>query len=253
MKVLVCVDDTDTAKTGNIEVRGTGKLAALILEAFENRGWGRCHPITRHQLLVHPDIPYTSHNSCMCFVVDTEETMIEELIRFAGGFLEKESAVGSDPGLCVVKAERLTEPGKLISFGYRAKEQVLNKEEAYDLASYLGIHLSEHGGTGQGVIGALAGTGLRLSGNDGRFRGKISINARSRVVTVADIIGQYPVDMVKTYKEGWILKDSDPVRLGDTFKTVLMDGKSVLMVCATDLPPNEVQWQTCTKEQLRRY
>ena len=31
--------------------------------------------------------------------------------------------------------------------------------------------LPGYGGTGQGVVGALAGVGLRLYGDDGRFRG----------------------------------------------------------------------------------
>ncbi len=48
---------------------------------------------------------------------------------------------------------------------------LLTKQEAYMLANTTGVHLSENGGTGDGIVGALAGTGLRLDGNDGRFRG----------------------------------------------------------------------------------
>ena len=65
MKVLISIDDTD-----NIESRGTGALASLLSKECENRNWGRTYPITRHQMLIHPDIPYTSHNSSMCFSVD---------------------------------------------------------------------------------------------------------------------------------------------------------------------------------------
>ena len=46
--------------------------------------------------------------------------------------------------------------------------------DAYLLAEqFPELSLSEHGGTGDGVIGALAGVGLRLSGSDGRIKGKI--------------------------------------------------------------------------------
>jgi len=55
--------------------------------------------------------------------------------------------------------------------GRRATCSVLTKKEAYPLAEKLGIHLSEHGGTGDGVVGALAESGLRMTGNHCRFRG----------------------------------------------------------------------------------
>ena len=196
MKVLVCIDDTDNLETK----RGTGELAALLAEAVEANGWGRCEPVTRHQLLVHPDIPYTSHNSCMCFAADMEPDHINDFVSFAEEFLHKESASGSDPGLCVAIPEKIAQPGSLIAFGHSAKRQVLTKEGAYLLAEQLGIHLSEHGGTGLGVIGALAGTGLRLSGNDGRFRGKMKIECENEVASVREIIVQTHVDLVKSFE-----------------------------------------------------
>ena len=67
-----------------------------------------------------------------------------------------------------------------IDFGYRAKQVVLTKSNAYKLAKKLDIHLSEHGGSGQGVIGALAGVALRLTANDGRFWRKIKSKTQMR-------------------------------------------------------------------------
>lgn len=58
MQMLVSIDDTD-----NLESRGTGEIASLLAKLLEEREWGKAQVITRHQLLVHPDIPYTSHNS----------------------------------------------------------------------------------------------------------------------------------------------------------------------------------------------
>ena len=65
MQILISIDDTD-----NLDSRGTGEIASLIAEAVQQKGWGTTGMVTRHQLLVHPDIPYTSHNSAMCFTAE---------------------------------------------------------------------------------------------------------------------------------------------------------------------------------------
>ncbi|MCM0080445.1 hypothetical protein L4X63_02470 [Geomonas sp. Red32] len=166
MRILVSIGDTD-----NLDSRGTGELATLIAAELESRGWGRAGFVTRHQLLVHPDIPYTSHNSAMCFEAEIAENALDAVIAYASDFLARESAEGSDPGLCVAAIEAVASPEQLIVFGERAKDSVLDKDTAYTLAEMLGVHLSEHGGSGQGVIGALAGAGLRLGGNDEGSRG----------------------------------------------------------------------------------
>ena len=58
MNVLVAVDDTD-----NLGTKGTGHLAERIAQRIEANDWGRRSYITRHQLFVHPDVPYTSHGT----------------------------------------------------------------------------------------------------------------------------------------------------------------------------------------------
>jgi len=252
MRVLVSIDDTD-----NIDVkRGTGELAAMLADAIEEKGWGISEPVTRHQLLVHPDIPYTSHNSSMCFKAEIAPSRLEQLIDFASDFLVKESAAGSDPGLCVVVIDRLARPGWLIAFGYSAKQEVLTKDYAYGLAEELKIHLSEHGGTGDGIIGAMAGAGLRLSGNDGRFRGKLKIKPENEVASVSEILAKSQmnirVDMVKSLEAGHTLEESELVRLGETVKPVLIGGKSVLLVNPA-VADQEAAWITLSKNQLKDY
>jgi len=254
MRILVSIDDTDTMKVDGVEVRGTGELASLIRQAVEDRGWGSCEPVTRHQLLIHPDIPYTSHNSAMCFQAEIDAVCLDEIVAFACEFLARESAPDADPGLCVAVVDRLSRPGWLIAFGYMAKNYVLNKEEAYDLAEMLGIHLSEHGGTGQGVIGALAGAGLRLSGNDGRFKGKIKINTDKGIVSVGEIRATGKVDLVKSLEEGIILSDDELVVLGDTLKAVLLEGKAVFPVFPVQQDdPDRPKWQSYSKSQLKDF
>lgn len=253
MKILVSIDDTDTIKKDDVDVIGTGELAGMIAEAIEKNKWGRCAGITRHQLLIHPDIPYTSHNSSMCFEADLDSAFLSPLIDFAADFLACESTPDSDPGLCVAVTERISRPNWLISFGYMAKNYIKTKEEAYDLARKLNIHLSEHGGTGQGIIGALAGAGLRLSGNDGRFKGKMKTKATDDVITAGDICSQGKVDKVKCLEEGITLQDNVPIIMGDFVKTVLLYGKSVLPVYPIYEEGNRVGWHTYTKKQLKDF
>ena len=163
----------------------------------------------------------------------------------------RESAPGSDPGLCIVNYDGLSNPDALMAFGKKAKTTVLTKEDAYQLAERLGIHLSEHGGTGLGVIGALAGCGLRLTGNDGRFRGHFQIAEPGERLKVADLMQRTGVDVVKSL-DGKLLQEEEVVRIGKKVKAVLQDNKSTLLVFAEpEDEPEGSSWRTCTKQQLR--
>jgi len=247
MRILLCIDDTD-----NLESRGTGDLAAEIAGALEDNGWGESSYITRHQLLVHPDIPYTSHNSAMCFTAEIEASCLESVIAYAATYLARESAPGSDPGLCVAAIDRLERPEQLVAFGQKAKQSVVYMAEAYALAEQLGVHLSEHGGSGQGIIGALAGAGLRLSGNDGRLKGHLVIETANGTAAVDDICAHPDVDEVRSLC-GSVLAGAELVRLGDRVKTVLLDGKSVLLVVPVEGAAGGIAWQTCSKQRLKSY
>jgi len=249
MRVFVCIDDTD-----NIDSRGTGELATIISKAVEDFGWGKCDPVTRHQLFLHPDIPYTSHNSSMCFPTEMEAQYLSNLIDYASNFLATESAEGSDPGLCIACVDQIKDLELLSTFAQRAKSEVLTKENAYELAKQLGIHLSEHGGTGQGIIGALAGVGLRLTGNDGRIKGKLKIESVNNQASVRDILAQTNIDLVRSLS-GIVLENDEFVNLdNDWVKVVLLDGKLVLPVSPRNIEAVEgAKWQLCTKQQLKDF
>lgn len=249
MRAIVCIDDTDNRDSK----RGTGQLAAELKGLIEEQGWGRSDVIVRHQLFVHPDIPYTSHNSAMSFGIEVQdEETLARIAAFSGAFLAEQSAVGSNPGLCVVCLDRLKEPTRLLEFGSQAKVKVLSKEDAYHLAEELNLHLSEHGGSGQGVIGALAGTGLRLSGNDGRVRGKHAIATTDNVASTAEILRQADIDLVQTL-DGRVLNGSELVRLGEKVKSVYLDGRSVLLVRATEGDSAGARWEACSMEYLKKH
>lgn len=139
-------DDTDTKDS-----IGTGH----VLEGFLTEAGIDFDYISRHQLYVHEEIPYTSHNSSMCAKIWTGRSETD-LVAAAAAYLKTHAPLGSDPGLGVL-ALPLTGPAiELVLWGKAAKKSVLQKADAYALSQRCGVHLSEHGGDGQGVVGALA-------------------------------------------------------------------------------------------------
>lgn len=161
MRVYVGFDDTD-----NIDAdRGTGKLARWFEQELPEgcRIWG----VVRQQLLVHKDIPYTSHNSSACAVVEVEDgSLVQDLVTKAADHIERYALEGSDPGLCVA-AEGNGGILPLVAFGRKCTNQVVTQKEALEASSK--VHLSAHGGTSQGIIGAAAAVGLTADGWNGRF------------------------------------------------------------------------------------
>ena len=162
MRIYLGFDDTDVA---GAEV-GTGKLVRLFARKLPDgvRLWG----VLRHQLLIDPRIPYTSHNSPACAVVDTElSDAVPLLVERAVAHLAELASPGSDPGLCVARADALLD--SIVEFGLSCTRSVRTQAEARNAAASAGIHLSGHGGTNDGIIGAAAAVGLSHYGWSGRF------------------------------------------------------------------------------------
>jgi len=161
MRVYIGFDDTDVLGSAI----GTGKLARrfepLIPEACNV--WG----VVRQQLLVDAAIPYTSHNSSACVVVECPDTsFVETLKHTAITHIEAMSLPGSDPGLCLA-VEDDPAISALQSFGLQCTAKVVSQRDALQAAGK--AHLSGHGGTNDGIIGAAAAVGLTASGWSGRF------------------------------------------------------------------------------------
>jgi hypothetical protein len=121
--------------------------------------------VTRHQFLLDPRIPYTSHNSGACIAVEAAKG-IEE-VAFTFDFVAERAAEGSDPGVCLAEMAQVHKT--VIQFGRSATTEVLTMEQAYEVAGNAKLQLKGLGGTNQGVIGALGSVGLRAGGNEGRF------------------------------------------------------------------------------------
>lgn len=235
-RLYISFDDTDTLGTP-----GTGHLLTDFLASLP------CSSsyITRHQLFVSPNVPYTSHNSSMCSIV-TGEIDPEELIASASAYLEKTFIQGADPGLCIADAARLQFPQKLVTWGYKAKKEVLTKEDAYALAKECNVHLSEHGGTGQGIVGALAAVGLRIGGQDGRIKGRMRIQGKR--MPVAALLLQTGFDRVCAYGIGELPLDAMIETEEDKVKAVYLDYKSTVLVV-----PYGDSFHLLGKEHLKVY
>lgn len=177
MRVALCVDDTDdlTKETS------TGKVAERIAAYVTETGGFVELGITRHQLLLDESVPYTSHNSSMTFAAWIADGSEGELWEQAVAIVRDEMSAAADPGLCLALLPQDEDDAllyELVDFGRRAKQEYVSKAQAYELAAKIPwVRLEELGGDGQGVVGALAGVGLRLSGSDGRFRGRYDLQA----------------------------------------------------------------------------
>jgi tRNA(Ile2) C34 agmatinyltransferase TiaS len=161
MRIYIGFDDTDILNSSV----GTGKLARRYVKLIPDgcKVWG----VVRQQLLVDPAIPYTSHNSSACVVVDCPDSSYVDALKSAAiRHIESLSLPGSDPGLCLAGEDdpALTE---LESFGLLCTAKVVSQQDAKKAVG--SAHLSGHGGTNDGIIGAAAAVGLTASGWSGRF------------------------------------------------------------------------------------
>ena len=97
MKILISIDDTD-----DIGTKGTGEILEDLCTELTQKFSGKFSRVTRHQLLIHEDIKYTSHNSSMCCEGVIEQHQFEDIKETAAKYLKANSAPKSDPGLCVI-------------------------------------------------------------------------------------------------------------------------------------------------------
>lgn len=237
MHYLLGVDDTD-----NLESRGTGHCVRQLAGWLAGNELAEPQGITRHQLLIDPQIPYTSHNSSACMSLGAGRA--GEVWEAAREFLLRESAPGADVGLCL--AERESVNADVIAFARRAKVEVLTRSEAEQTASRSGLRLAGLTGTGGGIIGALAAVGLHRTGSDGRFLWLPGLRELSGKYQVGEICAKGHVDRVCALN-GTELQPKMVVNVGEWVRPILRDGKATLYV-------EEInhEWNVIAKEHTRR-
>lgn len=240
---FIGVDDTD-----NLESRGTGFRARGLGEFLAANALATVTGITRHQLLVDPRIPYTSHNSSACLTAMADPARAGDLIAACRAYLERESASGADAGLCMAPAGAPADA--LREFGARAKREVLTRTEALALAEEAGAWLEGITGTHDGLIGACAAVGLRAAGNDGRFLWLPGLRELSGVYAAGDLRAAAHIDAVHAV-DGTAVAPAERVDVGEWVRPVLREGRAVLLVEPVTGTEPVAEWRVAAKELIK--
>jgi hypothetical protein len=236
MQLLIGIDDTD-----NLESWGTGYCVRQLANWLAENNLAVPGGITRHQLLVDSRIPYTSHNSSACLSVETGS--VPNVWDACCEYLLQAGAPGSDVGLCIAQPDKILEP--VMDFGRRAKLEVLTTGEAEQIASDARIQLAGLTGTGGGIIGALAGIGLRQAGEDGRFLWLPGLRELQGEYSVAQICADAHINRVCSL-DGTNLAPEALVNVGEWMRPVLRGGQATLYVERQDQG-----WYSLPKDRIK--
>lgn len=247
MRVYIGFDDTDTLQSD----RGTGKLARWFEEAIPEgcNVWG----VLRQQLLVDQRIPYTSHNSSACAVVDcpngfVDGSLVKTLIQEAVAHIERFSIPGSDPGLCVA-TDRDPCLADLMRFGLECTSRIVTQADAFNAVN--GCHLSGHGGNNDGVIGAAAAVGLTAYGWCGRFI-EYGCLRGFPAVTCVRALSEAGIQVVSIDRNARVPACEDSVDTSGWLRPRLLGGKAVLFVNAIEGATEGHAWESIVKKRNSR-
>lgn len=221
MRVYVGFDDTDVVGAD----RGTGKFARWFQEKLPIGV--ELHGVVRQQLPVLEGIPYTSQNSSACLIIDkVAPSQVQELIDRGAEHIREHFIEGSDPGLCVV-APNGSAVDSLLNFGRLASSKIVSQKQAIEAAN--GFHLSGHGGTNDGIIGAAAGVGLTISGWSGRFIEFNGLRDFGTVVKVSELEARN-IRVLSVDRNALVTGPDDIVDTRDWIRPRLWGGGAVLPV-----------------------
>jgi hypothetical protein len=239
MKAYFGFDDTDHYDS----LYGTGKLVRWffkkIPEDCQHLG------VVRQQLLVCDGIPYTSHNSSACLIIEIPDpTGLDTIIKEAVSHIETFAAAGSDPGLCVA-TEDAAYLDQIIAFGRHCTNTIATQKEALEAAKPL--HLSGHGGTNDGIIGAAAAVGLTLSGWSGRFIEWGNLRDWPRQTTVAELQSS-GIDLLSIDRNAMIPGRQDIVMTNGWLRPRLIGHRPVLLV----KPQGQSLWENIDRKRSKK-
>lgn len=242
MIYFVGLDDTD-----NKDSRGTGYKSRQLGKLIVEKHLGEVISISRHQLFVHEKIAFTSQNSSACLLVKTDK--YNELQKLCTDYLIEVAEVGSDAGLCIAREDQIND--EILDWGNRAKKEILYKEDAYQLAQKSEIFLEGYTGEKIGVIGSMAGVGLRKGGNDGRniwLKGK-ELRDLKGVYQVKKLKQLINIDAVIT-KEGNLINDNDRIEVGEWLRPAIINNLNTVIVeqiknC------DDYEWKCVSKEYIK--
>ncbi|PKP23256.1 MAG: ABC transporter substrate-binding protein [Bacteroidetes bacterium HGW-Bacteroidetes-21] len=242
MKIYIGIDDTD-----NLESRGTGYRSRQLAAELNVSGFGKVVGITRHQLFFNSAIPYTSHNSSACLEVIAG--VREKLIEISRQHMITFGEPGSDVGLCVADETQVNET--VMKWGQRAKVEVLTMEEAYQLAKSTGIYLEGLTGLHTGIIGSMAGVGLRVTGTDGRLiwlPGK-DFREIKGVLSKKELLDQSLAKNILNLANMKPVDDFALIDTGEWMRPVMHENQAVILVESENVEKNT--WKVPEKAKIK--
>lgn len=240
----VGIDDTD-----NLNSRGTGFHARSLGQQINEQKLGRCRLITRHQLLFSALVPFTSHNSAACLVVDDVDDP-DRLWDWCETYLRRESAEGADAGLCLLESTQVVMP--VIRFGFLCKHQLVSQRDALVCAGEQDIRVAGLTGDKQGLIGAFAAAALCASGSDGRLLWLNGMReCKGKTLTLAELQQATDIEVVQSDAGGVLNSATDSIEMGEWPRAIWLNGQTTLIVTAAD----EIngKWHVAEKSYLKQF
>jgi hypothetical protein len=221
MKVYLGFDDTDTLDSSF----GTGKLVRWFQSSMPEGC--ECLGVIRQQLFVCDKIPYTSHNSAACLIAEMSDLdLLNETIERATNHLKHYAINGSDPGLCVATEIESSMAG-LVDFGHFCTRAVSTQKQAMEAARQ--VHLSGHGGTNDGIIGAAAAVGLTFFGWSGRFIEFGNLRELPDEMLVSEL-NNMGIEVVSMERDAYVPAPEDTVMTNGWIRPRLLGHLPVLFV-----------------------
>jgi hypothetical protein len=177
-------------------------------------------------------------------VETSDHCSIEDLISTAVDHIKRHFIPGSDPGLCVASEDNPA-LSRLIHIGRACTTKVVTQREALQAA--MGAHLSGHGGTNDGIIGAAAAVGLTAHGWGGRFIEFGRLREFPEKVFVSDL-EQSGIAVVSIDRDSQIPAPKDVIDTKGWLRPRLWGGKPGLPV----IPKGRNLWETVGERNRRR-
>jgi hypothetical protein len=170
----------------------------------------------------------------------SESVSLDALIERAISHIKRNFMDGSDPGLCVCPEDH---PAivNLMDFGRACTERVVTQDDALIAAS--GVHLSGHGGTNDGIIGAAAAVGLTSQGWSGRF---IELGRLRNIPESVDVgtLVQLGIQVISLDRDAQVPGPFDMVENSGWLRPMLLAGCPVLPV----VPRGPGLWEALGKK-----
>jgi hypothetical protein len=203
-------------------------------------------------------VPYTSHNSSACLALATPEAPdLDAIERCAAQFLRGHAAERSDPGLAIAPTDLASiDRQALREFGFATKRKIIDQATARTLAAQHRVRLSGHGGTEDGVIGALAAVGLHMGGSDGFFLWIHGIpgirDMRPGWCTYQYLLHTLPVDDARTL-DGHRPAPETTVEISPWIRPLLLGGHAVLLLERIETTDAAPRWRMAPRDVVKRH